>query len=644
MAISKGPEGRVTITSFAMQPPSQVLNPWDDAKIKSRLKECDSILFAAYRTSTKLLLVQEALKLNLVKLNIVTHVLGHHGLGPSENDSLLSWNEVLGILRDVYSAGSKIRNYYSPSLNIEAYSQAARNILREIYRGDNSLSVNSLKIFLVLLSQGVLREKFVYLFRQFAHRNSDHCLTKQDLKNFLHSIIKFPEYFKESCSFGAEGVEAAVRSCFSLTNRTGERDVINEEIYLKWQLMEPQLLVWLPTFYRQTSAQGIRHGMRCSNCRTQDIIGMRYQCLRCLNYDTCQHCFFYGHVSRGHKVHHPMQEYCYRSTRRDETMAFIKKLGNNFRKRNSRDIRGRYLPASSQTINNFHSRDVHDGSYGFHSVISERRDISPMDNNNDRHKRYLLSKQKHNEVKSIIMSLEEHNEKRLVMSDHQSEMLVIISVREQLNKLKNVMETLFNEDELIPNSSEPNPVPCGNIRVDEPHSLVVGSTPLASYPCRKNHLKSDNKLSEIDLSPIVKQDRVSTLSRQKSSPYKDKIFTSIVNIEPPFRNSEIQSSVSCQDISSLLSRGTFEDDFNNISNRENCELKKGREDEVLSEEEIQSLMGRLENVFKSLEHPSPQPLDVNPKFRSKNLVRLEVNQLVTEISDQMNSFSRTPIE
>ncbi len=39
----------------------------------------------------------------------------------------------------------------------------------------------------------------------------------------------------------------------------------------------------------------------------------RYQCLRCLRYDLCQHCFFYGHTSRGHRLEHPMQEYCYRS-------------------------------------------------------------------------------------------------------------------------------------------------------------------------------------------------------------------------------------------------------------------------------------------------------------------------------------------
>ena len=41
----------------------------------------------------------------------------------------------------------------------------------------------------------------------------------------------------------------------------------------------------------------------------------RYQCLKCLNYDLCQNCFFVGLSTKGHKPKHPVQEYCYPSTR-----------------------------------------------------------------------------------------------------------------------------------------------------------------------------------------------------------------------------------------------------------------------------------------------------------------------------------------
>ena len=36
----------------------------------------------------------------------------------------------------------------------------------------------------------------------------------------------------------------------------------------------------------------------------------RYRCLKCFNCDLCQQCFFTGRVSKGHKLSHPLHEYC----------------------------------------------------------------------------------------------------------------------------------------------------------------------------------------------------------------------------------------------------------------------------------------------------------------------------------------------
>ena len=55
----------------------------------------------------------------------------------------------------------------------------------------------------------------------------------------------------------------------------------------------------------------------------------RYQCLRCMRYDLCQHCFFYGLTNRGHRLDHPMREYCFRSSKRDATKAWIRLIINN---------------------------------------------------------------------------------------------------------------------------------------------------------------------------------------------------------------------------------------------------------------------------------------------------------------------------
>ena len=37
----------------------------------------------------------------------------------------------------------------------------------------------------------------------------------------------------------------------------------------------------------------------------------RYRCLKCFSFDMCQNCFFSGRRAKGHKLTHPMQEYCF---------------------------------------------------------------------------------------------------------------------------------------------------------------------------------------------------------------------------------------------------------------------------------------------------------------------------------------------
>jgi Zinc finger, ZZ type len=75
----------------------------------------------------------------------------------------------------------------------------------------------------------------------------------------------------------------------------------------------------------------------------------RYQCLRCLRYDLCQHCFFYGLTSRGHRLDHPMREYCFRSSKRDATKAWIRLIMNNIvyvgrRNASHKNAKKRFLP------------------------------------------------------------------------------------------------------------------------------------------------------------------------------------------------------------------------------------------------------------------------------------------------------------
>lgn len=49
---------------------------------------------------------------------------------------------------------------------------------------------------------------------------------------------------------------------------------------------------------------------KCNICKEYPIIGFRYRCLKCFNFDMCQKCFFFGRNAKNHKLSHPMHEYC----------------------------------------------------------------------------------------------------------------------------------------------------------------------------------------------------------------------------------------------------------------------------------------------------------------------------------------------
>lgn len=51
------------------------------------------------------------------------------------------------------------------------------------------------------------------------------------------------------------------------------------------------------------------HPVECSYCHSQSMMGFRYRCQQCHNYQLCQECFWKGHASGSHSNQHQMKEY-----------------------------------------------------------------------------------------------------------------------------------------------------------------------------------------------------------------------------------------------------------------------------------------------------------------------------------------------
>uniref|UniRef100_A0A8C4KJ68 Dystrotelin n=1 Tax=Dromaius novaehollandiae TaxID=8790 RepID=A0A8C4KJ68_DRONO len=104
---------------------------------------------------------------------------------------------------------------------------------------------------------------------------------------------------------------------------------IVEEKFLSWLKSEPALLLWLPTCYRLSATKMVSHQVKCGVCKNFPITGLRYRCLKCLNFDLCQDCFFTGRLNKPHKRSHPVVEHCVQMSAKANAKLFLRTVRNN---------------------------------------------------------------------------------------------------------------------------------------------------------------------------------------------------------------------------------------------------------------------------------------------------------------------------
>jgi len=291
------------------------------------LSKFDNIRYAAYRLSSKLLEVQVILGSSTVSLPLTQSVLAHHGL--SSPSLVLDSQELREFLNDLYNRATRARGIFSNLANHEVSTEAMASFVEQILDPGHQggVTVLGLKTVLAVMTSARLRDRLAYLFRE--HSDHQARISETGLAYLLSILSRIPEILGEGIMFGSGVVNRGVKSCL----QAGGGRVVTEEVWMAWASREPPELVWLTTSYRQQASLKVQHSVRCSSCQTYPMMGMRYQCLQCLSYDMCQNCFFIGMATKGHKPKHPVQEYCYPSTKREEAKAFFATIVNKFKAR-----------------------------------------------------------------------------------------------------------------------------------------------------------------------------------------------------------------------------------------------------------------------------------------------------------------------
>ncbi|XP_028970413.2 dystrobrevin, beta a isoform X4 [Esox lucius] len=274
---------------------------WKQVVSEMGAQKFDEIRLSTYRTACKLRYIQKKCNLHLIDVYNVIEAIRDSGLNAVDLSAEVSVLCLENLLSSLFNQLSKrlptthvIQPRDSTVLLLGFLLHAAES------EGRTRLTVLSVKSMLAVMCGGKLVDKLRYVFSQVSDSAGVMVLSKFDW--FLQEALKLPTAVNEGPSFGYSHTSA--RACFPQQKRV----LVNE--FLDGILEEtPQCLFWLLLTHRLAETENVHHPVSCSYCRNNGMMGFRYRCRRCHNYQLCQDCFWRGNASGSHSNQHQMKEH-----------------------------------------------------------------------------------------------------------------------------------------------------------------------------------------------------------------------------------------------------------------------------------------------------------------------------------------------
>ncbi|XP_052548248.1 dystrobrevin beta isoform X6 [Tympanuchus pallidicinctus] len=289
--------------------------------MEMRAQNFDVIRLSTYRTACKLRFVQKRCNLHLVDIWNMIEAFRDNGLNTLDHNTEINVSRLETIISSIYYQLNK-RLPSTHQISVEQSISLLLNFMIAAYdsEGHGKLTVFSVKAMLATMCGGKILDKLRYIFSQISDSNGLMIFSKFD--QFLKEVLKLPTAVFEGPSFGY--TEHSVRTCFP------QQKKIMLNMFLDTLMADPppQCLVWLPLMHRLAHVENVFHPVECSYCRCESMMGFRYRCQQCHNYQLCQNCFWRGHASGPHSNQHQMKEHSsWKSPAKKLSHAISKSLG-----------------------------------------------------------------------------------------------------------------------------------------------------------------------------------------------------------------------------------------------------------------------------------------------------------------------------
>ncbi|XP_039094827.1 dystrobrevin alpha isoform X5 [Hyaena hyaena] len=285
-----------------------------------RAQDLDRIRLSTYRTACKLRFVQKKCNLHLVDIWNVIEALRENALNNLDPNIELSVARLEAVLSTIFYQLNK-RMPTTHQIQVEQSISLLLNFLLAAFdpEGHGKISVFAVKMALATLCGGKIMDKLRYIFSMISDSSGVMVYGRYD--QFLREVLKLPTAVFEGPSFGY--TEQSARSCFSQQKKV----TLNSFLDTLMSDPPPQCLVWLPLLHRLANVENVFHPVECSYCHSESMMGFRYRCQQCHNYQLCQDCFWRGHAGGSHSNQHQMKEYTsWKSPAKKLTNALSKSL------------------------------------------------------------------------------------------------------------------------------------------------------------------------------------------------------------------------------------------------------------------------------------------------------------------------------
>ncbi|XP_009283882.1 PREDICTED: dystrobrevin alpha isoform X7 [Aptenodytes forsteri] len=285
-----------------------------------RAQDLDRIRLSTYRTACKLRFVQKKCNLHLVDIWNVIEALRENALNNLDPNIELNVARLEAVISTIFYQLNK-RMPTTHQINVEQSISLLLNFLLAAFdpEGHGKISVFAVKMALATLCGGKIMDKLRYIFSMISDSSGVMVYGRYDM--FLREVLKLPTAVFEGPSFGY--TEQSAKSCFSQQKKV----TLNTFLDTLMSDPPPQCLVWLPLLHRLANVENVFHPVECSPCHSESMMGFRYRCQQCHNYQLCQDCFWRGHASGSHSNQHQMKEYTsWKSPAKKLTNALSKSL------------------------------------------------------------------------------------------------------------------------------------------------------------------------------------------------------------------------------------------------------------------------------------------------------------------------------